>query len=111
MDGCSLPRREVTLAVALLALAGLVLTCTVCPVGRAYWNYHFRIRTGMTLAEVECVLGPGMVEEPPGLRTPDGRIRAAVQGDQVRVYPGWAPIWIGFRDGKVCDTWLEETWP
>jgi len=106
-----LVRATFFLALGLIPLAALVLFCTACPVGRVYWNYHVRIHHGMAAAEVERVLGPGVDEEPPGLRHRSGEIRAAVQGDQVRVYPGWAPIWIGFRNGKVCDTWLEDTWP
>jgi hypothetical protein len=81
------------------------------PRARTYlaWQYHFQyqIHIGMPLSEAEGILGPAPKEEnPPGLRFDDG-IRAAVQGDEFyRWERRGMEIWVGVRDGKICDKWF-----
>jgi hypothetical protein len=104
----------VFLACSLLLVVALVVSFVrLCPLGRTLWNYHIRIHDGLSLSEVESILGPGVQEDsPPDLRHPDG-IRPALRGETFfRFYSGAGmAIWVGFQEGKVCDKWLEDTWP
>jgi hypothetical protein len=109
-----LTKPRVFLALTLLLSVTLAVSFVrLCPLGRTLWNYHVRIHHGMSLSEVESILGPGVQEvSPPDLRLPDGQIRPALRGETFRFYLGAGmAIWVGFREGKVCDKWLEETWP
>lgn len=68
-----------------------------------------KIQAGMTLAQVEEILGEGDRRQyPPGLRENDGNLRSAVEGDEFWVWndPYGAAIWVGIRDGVVCDKYL-----
>ena len=84
--------------------------CGCCPQsGTVFeWKYHYRIHTGMTLSEVERVLGPGAKQDsPPG--TPDSRgIRPLVEGDQYYVWEqDGLEIRIGFKEGRVYGKYFD----
>src|SRR5262249_12216929 len=67
-----------------------------------------RINSGMTLEEVETILGAGTrVKNVPELQEgPRGR-RPAVTGDEFYLWErDHDNLWVGFKDGKVCDTFF-----
>jgi hypothetical protein len=79
------------------------------------WKYRYRIKTGMTLAEVESILGPGKQEKTkPGTMDQKGFSVPVLQGEELYVWEQdgylWeltgSRIWVGFQDGKVCDKHL-----
>jgi hypothetical protein len=95
-----------------LLLLCLPLSCCVCcpQTGTRFeWKYRYRVRVGMTLDEVEAVLGPGRKEEgPPG--TPDykGGSVPLVRGEEFYVWErDGLEIWVGLEDGKVCDKYFD----
>ena len=106
-------RKPFSIKIALVGF-GLLLVllpcswCVCCPeTGTTFeWKYRYRVRNGMTLAEVEAVLGPGQQREGPP-QTRDGPV---IQGDEFYYWYGenGKEIYIGFRGGKVCDKWF---WP
>jgi hypothetical protein len=64
-------------------------------------SYRYRIKEGMTVEEVEAVLGPGTETGSP--TSPGGR--AVVTGDKIIKWNGEnsTVLYIGFREGRVCD--------
>src|SRR5262245_6350040 len=52
---------RVSLGFAIIATLGPVSCCLLCPASGTYfeWKYRYRIHEGMTLSEVEGVLGQG----------------------------------------------------
>src|SRR5581483_8816321 len=98
-------RKAVFAALAALALAGWLWL--FWPWAHTLFEFHCRLRAGMTLAEVEAVLGEGERElAPPGVGD-GGSIRPAVQGDTFyRWERGGNEIWLGLRGGRVVDKWL-----
>src|SRR5262249_10272118 len=83
----------------LLLIVDLVVSFVrLGPLGMTLWSYHVRIHHGMSLSEVESILGPGVQEvSPPDLRLPDGEIRPALRGEPFRFYSGAGmAIWVGF---------------
>lgn len=100
----------IMLAIGMLILLAPVSCFICCPNTMTYyeWQYRYRIRIGMTLSEAESVLGSATKEQAqPGLRYDDG-IRAAVQGDEFYVWErSGMEIWVGVRDGKICDKWFD----
>jgi hypothetical protein len=72
------------------------------------WRFY-RIRKGMTLPQVQRILGPGEARSAVLRPTRRGGMKPVVRGDQCYL---WEPhdyrdIWVGFRDGKVCDKWQD----
>jgi hypothetical protein len=77
-----------------------------------YFTCAFRLRIGMSLKEVESVLGHGEKEVggPPGTPDHSGVTIPIVQGDECyRWYKDGVEIFVGFRDGRVCGKryWFE----
>jgi hypothetical protein len=104
-------RRNVILGLILGVLLAAVSCCVLFSIlGIGFsWKYHYRIKIGLTLAEVENTLGPGEERKGPP-HTPDGSV---IQGDVFYVWQddpigGGSAIWLGFREGNVCDKWLWE---
>jgi hypothetical protein len=96
---------------AAAAAAGLVVVllaaywCVSCPdtLTLFEWKYRYRVHEGMTLAEVESVLGPG---KPGGPRDGPDEIQpgeAFGLVDRQSYYWEWGgmEIWVAFRDGRV----------
>src|SRR5262249_7500858 len=77
------------------------------------WDYRYRVHDGMTLEEVEAVLGEGKYR-PNGMREyrgtwGDGNWREIVVEGDTEFYVcsrGPMKIWVGFRDGKVVHKWF-----
>jgi hypothetical protein len=107
----ALGMKKVVLASCLLLVFMPLSCCVVSPRTATVfeWKYRYRVKAGMTLAELEAVLGPGQPEEaPPG--TPDwkGGSVPLVRGDEFYVWEhGGLEIWVGLRGGKVCDKWFD----
>jgi hypothetical protein len=84
------------------------------PDGTVSYGNYLRIRNGMTLDEVERILGPGKeIDQPPFIgdysRPPGQYARAAVEGDEFyRWQAGYDSVTIGFRSGKVCDKYYKN---
>jgi hypothetical protein len=103
------------------AVIGLIL-CVLALVGWMYWycpqdgpvevlfTFPYRIKAGMTHSEVESILGPGTKQiAPPGTVGRKGEPIPLVQGDEFYSWDRTTyTIWVGFKDGRVCDQWLEE---
>jgi hypothetical protein len=100
--------KKVILGAALVLLAVVAAPFCICQggpmIGAANGLYYSsRVRNGMTLKEVESVMGgPGQQHDsPPGTR--DGPV---VQGDEFyEWHPTGVEFWVGFRNGRVCDKW------
>ena len=95
-------RRFIWLAVVLLPLVTWVaFCCCFCPTGTWFEiTCCFGVRTGMTLEEVEGILGPGE----PRAWPPWNRNGYSVQGEVFYVWEEEAgDFWIGMRDGRVVD--------
>jgi hypothetical protein len=96
-------RRTVIIASAFSAI--LLCICLWSGLFSAAWKratFQYRVQVGMSLDEVEAILGPGQLEW--GV---DGNPRIGgdeVQGDVgYRWYANGFEFYVGFRDGKVCD--------
>ena len=118
-------RRRAPLWSAFLAASALVACCVVFdwPCRAWYWGARLsycdfkRVEIGMTLQEVEAILGPGReisAKELPGepdFDEPDldKRVKPVVQGDRFFEWlGGGAEVFVAFRDGRVCDKWYWE---
>jgi hypothetical protein len=87
-----------------LLLAG-VFGCIWIPTGTRYeLTCKVRIHLGMTLTEVESILGPGKkCSWPPT----EWGIGPVVKGEQFFVWEDRGmEFWVGLRDGRVCGTWF-----
>jgi len=104
--------RKRALAGALLLLVlgvtvWMVFSVLLCPSGMTEFNVRFRVRTGMTLGEVEAILGPG--EPIKSSQVPlDYYNGPVVRGD---TFYAWHPkdgteAVIGFKDRKVYEKWF-----
>src|SRR5438094_6334422 len=87
-----------TLIVTILMVIGAVLG-VACRSGTvSYCNYK-RINDGMTLDEVERILGPGQAIQGP----PIGGGKPVVVGESFYLWrQGYDEIIVAFKDGKVC---------
>jgi hypothetical protein len=107
----ALRKKEVVLATCLLLVFMPLSCCVVCPrTATVYeWKYRYRVKAGMTLAELEAILGPGQPEEaPPGRPDWKGGTVPLLRGDEFYVWEhDWLEIWVGLRGGKVCDKWFD----
>jgi hypothetical protein len=115
-------RGKVLLVLPLLALIVLCLSLVLsCQNGTVSYHNYIKIREGMTLGEVEAILGPGVeipksrLPETPDFTEPDPekRSKPVVTGEQISRWskgriPGETEIIIGFKDGRVCDKWFWE---
>lgn len=103
---------------SLAVLAVMILLALVVPVtlivlfdhpGRFSRNNYLRIHTGMTLAEVEALLGgPGEELRRASLFTSPDKNEPILEGDQVFLWRApqnhnGGQILVGLKDGKVCD--------
>jgi hypothetical protein len=91
--------------VGLLALSAALVVYVTCPTGSGFeFACHFRVSGGMTLGEVESVLGPGKEEPWPPCEKDTG---AVVTGDR---YFYWEQdgmeFWVGLKGGHVSGTWF-----
>jgi hypothetical protein len=104
------PLRTILLAGAILFVAGSAAVFAFrCAAYSAFERSCDRVRVGMTLAEVEAVLGPGERVT----AVPQMGVRPVVGGD---VFYRWAAVprgypemmYVGFCGGVVCDTWYHN---
>jgi hypothetical protein len=96
---------------AILPVASVVVFGLVrerWPTGTAFeWKFLFRIKSGMTLEEVEGILGPGIESQSPVLSYGNGDLRTAVRGEHIFLWEKDAmKIWVGFEAGRVCNKWF-----
>lgn len=92
--------------ISLVLLLTGIWFCGCCPeTGTVFeWKYRYRIKVGMTLHEVESILGPGTeCSQPP--QTADGPV---IRGEKFYYWKhgNGSDIWIGLREGKVYDKWF-----
>ncbi len=102
-----LAARRVVLGMALVLVLLPFSFWVCCPTtGSLFeWKYRYRVRVGMTVGEVEAILGRGERQEWVGW-TPDGEggMVPFVRGDEFLLWEeDGLEIWTGIRDGKVCD--------
>src|SRR5262245_8497153 len=103
---------KVACVAACLGLLVLPISCCVCchTTGSFFeLKYRYRVKVGMTLAEVENILGPGERQESqPGMPDYKGGSIPVVQGDEFYVWKADddLAIWVGLREGKVHDKWF-----
>jgi hypothetical protein len=93
-----------------LVILGVVISLFLsCPTGSVEeFNFRFRIRNGMTLNDVEAVLGPAKEIDRKHLPVEKDKGQV-VQGERFfhwEYEPEGIEIYLGFRDGKVCDKWF-----
>ncbi len=74
------------------------------------WNYRYRLQVGMTLEQATSVLGPAKKhEQPMQIAVGKEELHDVVQGDEFYSWGEWwkgPEIWVGVRDGKICDKYL-----
>jgi hypothetical protein len=84
-----------------------------------YWNY-LRITNGMSLSEVERVLGEGKSIDSKAIQSidydqhdPEKRVHPVVIGDERFLWQNenHFRIVVGFRNGVVCDKWYSIPLP
>lgn len=103
--------RPVTRApdIALLLLVSSSILCVSC--SRISKENYTRIKNGMTLREVETLLGPGTETERQYVPTTSPTREPVVYGDR---FYSWKDvqtgkeIFVGVKDGVVCDKWYWE---
>jgi hypothetical protein len=102
-----------------ILLVALMIVAFIAYRGTIWGKYH-RIRSGMTLAEVEAIMGPGqrisreyVPRVPPYVKPQQGGdFATVVDGDEFYEWnylrTNGPAIYVGFRDGKVSDKhWLQ----
>jgi hypothetical protein len=110
------------LRLAILLAGVAILLLILWPKPDAFRARYDRLQLGMTVPEVEAILGPG--EEVPEDRMPgvpphvrpmrDGRFAPLVEGERFfrwqEQHEGFPPrtIWVGVRGGKVCDKMFHQ---
>lgn len=96
-------------------LSACLLLGFCCPnLNWTWWKAKLLVWNGMTVEQVELILGPRRTIQPLPTRH-DGR--PIVEGDTVyswcrppdQVLSRWWVIHIGFRHGLVCDIWFYES--
>src|SRR5262245_2834758 len=103
------------LAAALVAAAALGAWLWLCPwtATALEYRYRYRLRGGMTLGEVEAVLGEGEYR-PRGISQRRGQwgdghwTEIVVEGD-TEFYlwkQGEMEVWVGFLDGRLVHKWF-----
>jgi hypothetical protein len=111
MTGRLLDVGKLARVIALLTLVAAFSWVSCCPNTWSVfeWRYRYRVRVGMTLGEAEAVLGPATKQASPPTLQPD---KPAVQGSEFYFWSepgaviGGAVIWVGLRDGRICDKWF-----
>jgi hypothetical protein len=101
------------------AVVVLVLYRTFCPPGQVCRCNYRRVQVGMTVADVESLLGPGQEipeEEVPGVPAyvkpmRKGRSAPIIEGDLFyRWDDGYTEVYVGFKGHRVHEkVWLEPS--
>jgi hypothetical protein len=104
----NLSEKIMTRKVTLVGFALLAATLSACiwsglfSSAATYVNCQYRVKLGMSLSEVESILGRGTIEA----GSPENPVCAVeeVEGDVIYRWcaNGWE-IFVGFKDGRVCD--------
>lgn len=99
-------------SVAVLAvLAEGILILVDCTSEKVTECNYGKLKIGMKVSEAEVILGPGQErakEAVPERRWPNGMIVRAVSGDRFFNWYDRATareVWVGVRNGKICDKW------
>jgi hypothetical protein len=102
-------RRAILVSALLVLVTGLGVWSYCCPTGTAFeFNCRYRIKEGMTLDEVEAILGPGTeVPSSPVVRCrgSDGQVtfRCVVEGKRLFYWErDGGAFHIGLEGGRVC---------
>jgi hypothetical protein len=86
----------------------------------AWYLTYSKIRTGMSLRDVEFVLGPGKQIGPEAIQTidydendPANRVHSVVQGDERYIWQtrDHFLLVVGFKNGAVADKWYSIPMP
>ncbi len=93
--------------VTLVVIAPLILA--ECRTGVISECNFEKIRLGMTVSEAEAILGSG--QELEGKYVPYTDTGPVINGDRFFKWEGGTTaraVWVGIRNGRICDKWYWE---